>query len=390
MGEEASLTFAYFVKACASQYPIVQPLAGHSLMPEQAYENYANVARCTFETHYGKPYWVPQLIDDVDLCGRTLGAGFRLPSSESLSKFNPEHREILYQALKGVPFGAGYNSLLMFARDERNKLTLLDLTPPKARTTPADRLQGERKSSFQLPRVSLRCVREVRSLPVTDMPAVSPRAASCGAILGSMAGGKGGKGAAPRPSKAEPPTPIDPAVLRLIAHAQGVHDNPDSFNPKVTLREVQKALAAAKKSYQANARSSVQMVELMQRALLLRQELENANLPASERAARLDELRQINTSLPAASAQRRPLQDGRLAWALGVITELTRKRYARAYSEYKHWVAIGKPPPSSGRPLAAVEQEARELHKLQQKVDEITGGNTSRRLVLPPKSSFKK
>jgi hypothetical protein len=53
MADEASLTFAYFMQACAERYPMARPEAGETLTFEQARNNYASVARCSFETHYG-------------------------------------------------------------------------------------------------------------------------------------------------------------------------------------------------------------------------------------------------------------------------------------------------------------------------------------------------
>lgn len=76
--------------------------------------------------------------------------------------------------------------------------------------------------------------------------------------------------------------------------------------------------------------------------------------------------------------------------ALRTIRGLSRRRFARAYAEYKYVVVVGKPRPGATRGLAAVEREVRDLHALERKADEISGGNGADSLVLPPKSSFSK
>jgi hypothetical protein len=406
MADEASLTFPYFLDACAKRYPLVRPSNGQTLTPEQGRDNYANVARCAYETHYGKPYWVPQLIDDVDLCERALGRGWHLPNRESLGRFNAEHRARLYQALKNVPFGGGYDSILMYARAEDGKLTLIDLAPAAARERGSSlpQLPAQPKLSFQAAALSLRCTRESRALPTSDLPPVRAEAASCGELLAVTMTAQGPKLAAAQPVQPVQPVPaqadsqLDPVIVRLSAHAQALDENPDSFNPKVTLREVERAAAVAKKAYagapDSQQPSQAELAKLAQRYQELRQKLEDPQTPASERPALTAEFQTLHVSLitlaqegfgPRITPEQKVVQQ-----ALRAISALNHARFRRAYPEYKHWVALGRPMAGKRRSLAAIEQEVAALRKLEQKLDDIRGTNAADSLMLPPKSAFKK
>jgi hypothetical protein len=395
MADEASLTFSYLQQACAERYPIVRPAPDSTLTPEQARDNYASVARCSFETHYGKPYWVPQLLVDVDLCARELGPSWQLPTKESLARFNTRHRELLAEALRDVPYGGGYNSLVLYAR-ETAQLTVLDLAPPQAqgeRRAKPVRMPIDRKQPFQAPRVALRCVRHSGTLPRVDLPRVSPLATSCATELAAQLTAARASVATPPPPP-EPDTPLDPALVRLSKHAEALDNNPDAFDPKVTRRLLEQALPAAKAAYaHEGAKPNQQVLEAKAlRYKELQDSLEDPNLPDAERATRLAEFGELRAWLAAnVSGFLTPAvpRDRQLVLnVLRTIRQHTRRRFARAYAEYKYLVVVGKPKPGAKRGLAAVEREVKDLHALESKADEISGGNGADSMQLPPKSSF--
>jgi hypothetical protein len=397
MADEASLTFAYFQQACAEHHPIARPKAGQTLTSEQARDNYASVARCTFETHYGKPYWVPQLVDDVDLCARELGSSWQLPTKESLGHFNARHRELLLEALRDVPYGGGYNSLVLYARDAAQQLTVLDFGPPHAhgdsRADPV-RLTSDRKQPFQAARIALRCVRRSGPLPAVDLPRVSPLAASCATALSTQLGAS--RASTSAPPEPDPDTPLDPALVRLSRHTEALDENPDAFDPKVTLRMLEQALPAAKTAFlHEGAKPNQQELEtkgLRYKELL--DSLQGPNLTDAERATRMAEFAELRAWLaanlgsfltPPVPRDRRMVQE-----ALRTIRQHSRRKFARAYAEYKYLVVAGKPKPGATRGLAAIEREVRALQALERKADEISGSNGADSLALPPKSSFQK
>ena len=51
------------------------------------------------------------------------------------------------------------------------------------------------------------------------------------------------------PPPTEPDTQLDPALVRLSQHTQAIDENPDSFDPKVTLRNIEQAFKAAKTAF---------------------------------------------------------------------------------------------------------------------------------------------
>ena len=61
---------------------------GAPLSPAQLATNYDQVGRCAYEQYTAKPYWIPKLVDDVDICGTEMGTGWRLISEADLASFS--------------------------------------------------------------------------------------------------------------------------------------------------------------------------------------------------------------------------------------------------------------------------------------------------------------
>jgi hypothetical protein len=103
------------------------------LTPEQLSTNYALVALCSYQQYTAKPYWIPRLIDDVDVCGATLGEGWRLPTEADLASFTDDDcvgfRDTLSAVAGGGDLGAFYFSLRVYVRGADGSLLQGDLTP---------------------------------------------------------------------------------------------------------------------------------------------------------------------------------------------------------------------------------------------------------------------
>lgn len=95
--------------ACAAYDPaIVLPTEGAPLTAEQIATNYGLVAQCAYERFSSKPYWIPQLLDDVNVCETKLGAGWRLLTEEDLALLDVTDFKYLrdtLQAAAGDDFG---------------------------------------------------------------------------------------------------------------------------------------------------------------------------------------------------------------------------------------------------------------------------------------------
>jgi hypothetical protein len=106
MAHTAALTFEWLLPKCAPLYPkiVLDPSGGANLTPEQLRTNYDQVGQCSYEQYAAKPYWVPKLVKDVDICGTELGAGWRLISEADLAQLDDLDRQRFLDTL-GAPGG---------------------------------------------------------------------------------------------------------------------------------------------------------------------------------------------------------------------------------------------------------------------------------------------
>src|SRR4030095_10137098 len=75
LAHDSALTFCFLLTDCAPFYPTIK--TKQPLTPADLATNYGEVADCGYTRHTAKPYWIPQLVNDVDLCGTEMGAGWR-------------------------------------------------------------------------------------------------------------------------------------------------------------------------------------------------------------------------------------------------------------------------------------------------------------------------
>ena len=149
---DASLLFGDLLQDCATnpayagQYAgiTLQSPSGPDLTPDQINTNYDLVARCSYEQHSAKPYWIPQLVSDVDICAEKYGVGWRLISEQDIETFSESDFQFLHDTLAGVnaDFTSFYFGLKVFVRgnDGTLKIGLLDpgIPPPRVTPLPAD------------------------------------------------------------------------------------------------------------------------------------------------------------------------------------------------------------------------------------------------------------
>ena len=86
MAHEAALLFDWLLVQCAPLYPMITlDSGGAGLSADQLAVNYDETGRCAYEQYVAKPYWIPKLIDDVDICGTEMGPSWRLLTEADLA-----------------------------------------------------------------------------------------------------------------------------------------------------------------------------------------------------------------------------------------------------------------------------------------------------------------
>jgi len=133
--ENISITFANLLSECKVFYPtIVLSSDKQNLTAEDLSSNYNLVAQCSYERFSSKPYWIPQLINDVDVCMVVMGSSWRLLTQMDLNKLLPSQLQYFEQTLstvKGVSsgfWGDFYFGLKTYAKGEDSLLKIGDLS----------------------------------------------------------------------------------------------------------------------------------------------------------------------------------------------------------------------------------------------------------------------
>lgn len=168
LADAAALDFSALLVECAG-YPdyagiVITGPSDPPLTQAQLTLNYELVAECSYVHHTAKPYWIPRLVADVDVCGRTLGADWRLLADSDVASFSTADFQILADVLAGAStggsFGALYFSLHTYVRDSSGGLAQAHLEPNAAvrveplpvPATSTSHLEGD---------FGLRCIRSV-------------------------------------------------------------------------------------------------------------------------------------------------------------------------------------------------------------------------------------
>jgi len=167
-----ALTFDTLLTTCASQAPYaaiaLQTPAGPALNAQQLTTNYQLVAQCSYEQHTAKPYWIPQLVNDVDICESQLGQDWHLLAESDLATFNNADyvffQNTLTQASNNTSFwGSFYFSLKVFLRAADGTIKEGDLTPGVANRVNALTYPQGRDSTYHYEAgLALRCIRRTQ------------------------------------------------------------------------------------------------------------------------------------------------------------------------------------------------------------------------------------
>lgn len=130
-------TFEELLPKCAPDYPAIRlPTAdGAPLSSEDVATNYDAVAQCSYEKFTAKPYWIPQLVDDVDVCAAKVGGDWRMLAEADLEALNDADFEAFRSAVTGgrpgdwSGWGGHYFGGDVFVRANDGTLKRASLTP---------------------------------------------------------------------------------------------------------------------------------------------------------------------------------------------------------------------------------------------------------------------
>ena len=168
---DAALEFEALLSECAANDPNITLQSGSTaLTTQQLIANYNAVAQCAYETYTAKPYWIPQLIDDVDICEQVMGTGWALLSESDIDSFTAADftffEDTLTAASSGTSFwGSFYFSLKAFVRASDGSIQQGDLSASVTgpRVTPLSFPMGWDATRHYEGALSLRCIRRTQT-----------------------------------------------------------------------------------------------------------------------------------------------------------------------------------------------------------------------------------
>jgi len=162
MAHQAALLFPWLLAQCAPLYPQIKLGSGQTA--KELATNYEQVATCAYEKFSAKPYWIPQLVADVDICRNELGENWRLISEQDLALMTDADFQYFTDTLSGSDgFGSEFFSLVIWVRANDGTIKFGNLSPAVSnRVGPLVYNGGGPKDHYE-GSLALRCIR--RSAP---------------------------------------------------------------------------------------------------------------------------------------------------------------------------------------------------------------------------------
>jgi mRNA-degrading endonuclease toxin of MazEF toxin-antitoxin module len=283
--ERASLPFRVVSEACRTEHPsVLLPEESLTASPAELERNYQEVARCAAEELGTTSGWVPDVVAASDPCPTALGLGWRLPHAAELQGLTVDDRKAIAGALFEAEAGAGFGSLLLYARAPNGELTLVTLSPNSSEQAPS---LGETRRSKPFFGAALRCVPTSRATADGARPAPPPlpHALECLRALRQQQ-------AALRPASATVPLL---ELQKLKAWVESVQRSPAVVESDVALRELAQLLAAP--AVDRLAREAREERALTEHYAELAEGIDDPNVSAGERARRRAEFDNLRKRL---------------------------------------------------------------------------------------------
>jgi hypothetical protein len=193
LAKEGFMTFEKIRDKCISEKyaGIKAETSGASLTPKERADNYSKIASCAYEKYTSKPYSIPQLVSDVDLCQLHLGSDWNMLKDADIQSFTSKmfnNIRTTYSQVNSEEFSwsAFYFSLATYARGSDGKLKVGSLYPEATKRVADIDYAAGNGSGVNDPKrhleqqivdggsagvssvpVSLRCVRKLNPAPPT-------------------------------------------------------------------------------------------------------------------------------------------------------------------------------------------------------------------------------
>jgi len=170
LAHDAALTFDFLLTACSMSHSgIVIPGPGDPpTTPAQNAMNLETVANCAYTDFVSKPYWIPALVDQVDICGTELGSSWHLITEADVNDVTDADAQAMASALSTPNstsfFGNFYFGLHVWVRATDGTLARGDLSPGVTTRMSALPVSASSTTHYESD-MALRCIRRTPVSP---------------------------------------------------------------------------------------------------------------------------------------------------------------------------------------------------------------------------------
>jgi len=170
LAHQAALTFDFLMTACSMNHSgIVIPGPGDPpTTPAQNATNLETVANCAYTDFVSKPYWIPALVDQIDICGTELGSDWHLITEADVNDVTDADAQAMAAALSTPNstsfFSNFYFSLHVWVRATDGSLARADLSPGVTTRMSALSVPATSTTHYESD-MALRCIRRTPVVP---------------------------------------------------------------------------------------------------------------------------------------------------------------------------------------------------------------------------------
>lgn len=128
LADESALTFEALEQACLDFSPEYTSRVASD--DAEIAAKYWVLEQCAYARFTAKPYWIPQLLLDVDVCEQSLGQGYRTLTESDVRAFLPGEVEAFKKRMDEVNRGGGafYFSMNVWVRSRAGNMASVQLS----------------------------------------------------------------------------------------------------------------------------------------------------------------------------------------------------------------------------------------------------------------------
>jgi hypothetical protein len=156
LAKASALTYCFLLDDCSKSDSSIKTKP--PLTADEIQHDYDAVASCAYDKYTAKPYWIPQLVLDVDICTTMLGTGWRTPTEDDVNAFVTSDYEFMESTL-GSTSGNTYFTLDIWVRATDGTIQIGHLQSTASKHLEPLGISGDALKTHYEGSVGLRCIK---------------------------------------------------------------------------------------------------------------------------------------------------------------------------------------------------------------------------------------